>query len=109
RMPMGDIKASDFFWQDVLSYSGFGLLVLLLVGFLIVLMVYLPQTYQISRWLSVAEREMNRLKGTENGRMTAFLLHQLYEGNVADAQFGIYGEIKAGRKPYVAPGLRELL
>ncbi|MGC2396827.1 MAG: hypothetical protein WA579_12630, partial [Rhodomicrobium sp.] len=62
RHPMArHIKVGGSFWEDALSYSGFGLLVLLLVGFLVVLMVYLPQTYQISEWLTLAERDMNAL------------------------------------------------
>ena len=62
RHPMArHIKVGSSFWEDALSYSGFGLLVLLLVGFLVVLIVFLPQTYQISEWLTLAEREMNSL------------------------------------------------
>jgi hypothetical protein len=62
RHPMvRHIKVSSPFWENLLSYSGFGLLVLLLVGFLIVLMLYLPQTIQISEWLTLAEHEMNSL------------------------------------------------
>ena len=62
RHPMArHIKVGSSFWEDVLSYSGFGLLVLLLVGFLVVLIIFLPQTYQISEWLTLAEREMNAL------------------------------------------------
>ena len=37
RHPMArHIKVGSSFWENVLSYSGFGLLVLLLVGFLVV-------------------------------------------------------------------------
>ena len=61
RMPIGPIKVGDSFWHDLLSYSGFGIVVLLFIGFLIVLILYLPQTYQISEWLTLAEREMNAL------------------------------------------------
>src|SRR5208282_937998 len=62
RHPMArHIKVDSSFWEDALSYSGFGLLVLLLAGFLVLLIVYLPQTYQISEWLTLAEREMNGL------------------------------------------------
>ena len=62
RHPMArHIKVSSPFWENVLSYSGFGLLVLLLAGFFIVLLVYLPQTIQISEWLTLAERDLNSL------------------------------------------------
>jgi hypothetical protein len=159
------IKVGGSFWEDALSYSGFGLLVLLLVGFLVVLMVYLPQTYQISEWLTLAERDMNSLLrgwgggygnrkdvvkeradwltmipgssdpaaladvykeffnlnqedlksgGPQGGamgkaRMTAFLLRELYEGNVKNAQLKIFNEIANGGKPYVAPGIRQIV
>ncbi len=61
RLPIDGIKVSDSFWQDVLSYSGFGMIMLLLIGFLIVLAVFLPQTYVISDYLTLAERDMNTL------------------------------------------------
>ncbi|MGB9164082.1 MAG: hypothetical protein WCC41_06475 [Rhodomicrobium sp.] len=165
RHPMArHIKVGGSFWEDALSYSGFGLLVLLLVGFLVVLMVYLPQTYQISEWLTLAERDMNALLrgwgggysnrkdvvkeradwltmipdsdpaaladvykeffnlnqedlksgGSQGGamgkaRMTAFLLRELYEGNVKNAQLKIFNEVANGGKPYVAPGIRQIV
>ena len=147
-------------WHDVLSYSGFGIVVLLFVGFLIVLMIYLPQTYQISEWLTLAEREMNSLLrgwgggygnrkdvvkeraewlsmipsgnaelykqffelnqedlksgGPQGGsmgkaRFTAFLLRELYEGNVRNAQLKIFNEVKNGGKPFIAPGIRQIV
>jgi hypothetical protein len=161
------IKVSSPFWENLLSYSGFGLLVLLLVGFLIVLMLYLPQTIQISEWLTVAERDLNSLlRGWGGGlqkdtrkewvkeradwltmipgsdpaaladvykeffnknqsdlekggsqaapgsraRFTAFLLREIYEGNVKNAQLKIFNEIKSGNKdPYIAPGIRQIV
>ncbi|MGA9549036.1 MAG: hypothetical protein WBS14_15330 [Rhodomicrobium sp.] len=165
RHPMArHIKVGGSFWEDALSYSGFGLLVLLPVGFLVVLMVYLPQTYQISEWLTLAERDMNALLrgwgggysnrkdvvkeradwltmipdsdpaaladvykeffnlnqedlksgGSQGGamgkaRMTAFLLRELYEGNVKNAQLKIFNEVANGGKPYVAPGIRQIV
>jgi hypothetical protein len=165
RHPMArHIKVGGSFWEDALSYSGFGLLVLLLVGFLLLLIVYLPQTYQISEWLTLAERDMNSLLrgwgggygnrkdvvkeraewltmipdsdpgalvdvykefftlnqedlksgGPQGGamgkaRMTAFLLRELYEGNVKNAQLKIFNEVANGGKPYVAPGIRQIV
>ena len=159
------IKVGSSFWEDALSYSGFGLLVLLLVGFLVLLIVYLPQTYQISEWLTLAEREMNSLlrgwgggyrkcrkdvvkeraewltmipdsdpaaladvykkffnlnqedlksggsQGAAMGkaRMTAFLLRELYEGNVRNAQLKIFNEVANGGKPFIAPGIRQIV
>jgi hypothetical protein len=158
------IKVSNSFWENLLSYSGFGLLVLLLIGFLIVLMVFLPQTIQISEWLTLAERDLNSLLrgwggganrkdavkeradwltmipgssdpaaladvykeffnlnqeelksgGSQGGamgkaRLTAFLLRELYEGNVKNAQHKIFNEVATGGKPYVAPGIRQIV
>jgi hypothetical protein len=159
------IKVSNSFWENLLSYSGFGLLVLLLIGFLIVLMVFLPQTIQISEWLTLAERDLNSLLrgwgggyanrkdavkeradwltmipgssdptaladvykeffnlnqeelksgGSQGGamskaRLTAFLLRELYEGNVKNAQLKIFNEVATGGKPYVAPGIRQIV
>ena len=155
RMQIGPIKVGDSFWHDLLSYSGFGIVVLLFIVFLIVLILYLPQTYQISEWLTLAEREMNSLlRGWGGGlsagtrkdwvkeraewlsmipdgktdvsdiykkffdinqsdlasggpqatpmgraRFTAFLLREIYEGNVRNAQLKIFNEIKNGGKP----------
>jgi hypothetical protein len=42
-------------------------------------------------------------------RMTAFLLREIYEGNVETAQLKVYHEFKNGGKPFIAPGLRQLL
>ncbi len=42
-------------------------------------------------------------------RLTAFLLREIYEGNVKNAQLKIFNEIKNGGKPYVAPGIRQIL
>ena len=165
RMPIGPIKVGDSFWHDLLSYSGFGIVVLLFIVFLIVLILYLPQTYQISEWLTLAEREMNaQLRGWGGGfatparqgmvreraewlsmiqdgktdvadiykqffdlnqsdlasggaqgaamgraRFTAFLLREIYEGNVRNAQLKIYNEIKNGGKPFIAPGIRQIV
>ena len=167
RHPMArHIKVGSSFWEDVLSYSGFGLLVLLLVGFFVVVMVYIPQTYQISEWLTLAEREMNGLLrgwggglsgdarknmvkeradwltmipdsdpgalvdvykefftlnqddlksgGPQGGsmgkaRFTAFLLRELYEGNVRNAQLKIFNEVKNGGKPFIASGIRQIV
>jgi hypothetical protein len=105
-------RHTQLFWQDALSYAGFGIVVLLLVSFLIVLAIFLPQTYQISEHLTLAEREMNRLlRGGKvvEARATALLLHELYAGNVATAQLKIHNEIENGGKPFIAPGLRNLL
>ena len=166
RMPIGAIKVSDSFWHDALSYSGFGVVVFLFVGFLVVLALFLPRTYEISEWLSLAEREMSSLlrgwggglspdgrrgmarergewlsmipgsnpsavadvykdfftlnqKDLESGgpqggamgkaRLTAFLLREIYEGNVRNAQLKIFNEVKNGNKPFIAPGIRQIL
>ena len=42
-------------------------------------------------------------------RMTAFLLRELYEGNVKNAQLKIFNEIANGGKPYIAPGIRQIV
>ncbi len=174
QMPVGGareaLKVSGSFWHDVwqnvLSYSGFGILVLLLIAFLLWLLIFLPQAYQISQYLKQAEREMNGLlrgwgggyanrkdvvkeradwltmipssnpaamadvyknffdlnqedlksggpQGAAMGkaRMTAFLLREIYEGDVESAQRKIFDEteINDGKVPFIAPGLRQLL
>jgi hypothetical protein len=61
----------------------------------------------------VAENEKDlQSKGTAMGKasITAFLLRELYEGNVDAAQWKIAGDAKNSDKvPYVAPGIRELI
>jgi hypothetical protein len=165
RIPIGPIKVSDSFWHDVLSYSGFGIVVLLFLGFFIFLFIFLPQTIQIADWLTLAEREMNALLRAWSGgysnrkdvakeraewvsmipdtddpapfaeiyknffnlnqddlksggsqgaaigkvRMTAFLLRELYEGNVKNAQLKIFNEFANGGNPYIAPGIRQIV
>ena len=43
-------------------------------------------------------------------RITAFLLREVYEGNVETAQLKIVNEFKnSGKLPFIAPGLRQLL
>ena len=42
-------------------------------------------------------------------RMTAFLLREIYEGNVKNAQLKIFNEVANGGKPYVAPGIRQIV
>ena len=42
-------------------------------------------------------------------RMTAFLLRELYEGNVKNAQIKIFNEFANGGKPYIAPGIRQIV
>ncbi len=43
-------------------------------------------------------------------RLTAFLLREIYEGNVRNAQLKIFNEVKSGNKdPYVAPGIRQIV
>lgn len=50
-------------------------------------------------------------KGKAMGKasMTAFLLRELYEGNVSGAKMKVYNDIKNGDLPYIAPGIRELI
>ena len=50
-------------------------------------------------------------KGKAMGKasMTAFLLRELYEGNVSGAKMKVYSDIKNGDTPYIAPGIRELI
>jgi hypothetical protein len=42
-------------------------------------------------------------------RMTAFILREIYEGNVETAQLKVHHEVKAGSKPFIAPGLSKIL
>jgi hypothetical protein len=42
-------------------------------------------------------------------RLTAFLLRELYEGNVETAQLKVYNEFKNGGKPVIVAGLRQLI
>ena len=42
-------------------------------------------------------------------RLTAFLLREIYEGNVRNAQLKIFNEIKNGGKPFIAPGIRQIV
>ena len=143
-----------------LSFVAFGIVVLLLIGFLIVLVLYLPQTYEISEYLNLAERELNSLlrgwgggltadkrkaiareriemakavgtpealqkaydlnimdlqsggpQGSAMGRarFTAFLLREIYEGNVRNAQLKIFNEVRNGGKPYIASGVSQIV
>jgi hypothetical protein len=50
-------------------------------------------------------------KGAAMGKasITAFLLRELYEGNVNGAQMKVYSDVKNGGSPYVAPGIREII
>ena len=48
-------------WHDLRSYGLTAIVLLPLLVFLIVLLLFLPQTYQIADWLTLAEREMNSL------------------------------------------------
>jgi hypothetical protein len=57
------------------------------------------------------EKELQS-KGSALGKagMTAFLLREIYEGNVDGAQSKIAADtINGGKVPYVAPGIRELV
>ncbi len=57
------------------------------------------------------ERELAG-KGAALGRasITAFLLRELYEGNIEAAQSKILADLRnSGQLPYLAPGIRELL
>ncbi len=152
-------------WHDLRSYGLTAIVLLPLLVFLIVLLLFLPRTYQIAEWLTLAEREMNSLlRGWSGGysnrkdvvkeradwlsmipvtddpaafaevykkffdlnqddlktggpqgaamgkvRMTAFLLRELYEGNVRNAQLKIFNEFANGNKPYIAPGIRQIV
>ena len=152
-------------WHDLLSYGPVAIVSLVLLAFLIVLVLFLPQTYEIADWLTLAELEMNSLlrawgggyesrknvvkeraewlsmipdtddpaplaeayknffdliqedlksggsQGAAMGkaRMTAFLLREIYEGNVKNAQLKIFNEVASGGKPYIAPGIRQIV
>jgi hypothetical protein len=136
-------------WRELLNDAGFGITVLVLLSFLTLLSVYLPQTYKISEYLTLAERDLNEclrenlqtppvfrqfdiliamLKDAHpsvqeelarlrqimaepsgKARMTAFLLRELYEGNVGNAQLKIFNEVVNGGKPYIAPGIRQIV
>lgn len=68
---IGDIRVGSF-WPDFPSYSGFEILIFLLIvvfaALLISYLIYLPQTYQIAEWLTLAEREFNgQLRGWGGG------------------------------------------
>ncbi len=147
----------------MVSYFALGLLGLLgLVIFIVLFIVvlFLPQTYQISEWLTLAERDLNsclrawgggmsadarkaiaeerirlaQLEGTPEAmqesrlmnmsdlntggphglamgkaRYTAFLLRELYEGKVRNAQLKVYNDVKNGGKPYIAPGIWQII
>ncbi len=142
------ILLDRFPWRDLLDYAGFGIVMLSLPVTLILLIVYLPRAYQISEYLTLAERDLNDcLRGNAQppvlkqfdalmamlkdvhpsvkeeltrfrqimaepsgrARTTAFLLRELYEVNVQNAQLKIYNDFKNGEKPYIAPGIRQLL
>ena len=130
-------------YDYLLFYAPAAIVLLPLLVFLIVLVLFLPQTYQIAEWLTLAEREMNSLlRGWSGGysnrkdvvkeradwlsmipdtgdtaaladmgkvRMTAFLLRELYEGNVGNAQLKIFNEFANGGNPYIAPGIRQIV
>ncbi|MBI4724744.1 MAG: hypothetical protein HY765_07135, partial [Rhodomicrobium sp.] len=59
--------------------------------------------------------ELNRQdmasRGATMGKasMTAFLLRELYQGSVGRAKRKVFGEMKSGATPFVAPGIRELI
>ena len=143
-----------------LSYIAFGVFGAGVLGFLILLAIYLPQAYTISEYLILAERDLNswlrawggglsadarkalaaeRIRWLQmpetpdakrvlldmnfsdlatggpqgfaigRARFTAFLLREIYEGNVKNAQLKVYSEVKDGRKPYIGPGIRQIL
>jgi hypothetical protein len=62
--------------------------------------------------VAVNEKELQG-KGAAMGKasITAFLLRELYEGNVDTAQSKIYAETlnNEGKPPYIAPGIYELV
>ena len=148
----------------VLSYFALGLLGMLIFVILftlfLVLASFIARSYQISEWLTLAERDLNsclrgwgggmsadarkavaeerirlaQLVGTPEAmqearlmnmsdlntggpqgmamgmaRSTAFLLREIYEGNVRNAQLKVYNDVKNGGKPYIAPGIRQIL
>jgi hypothetical protein len=168
--------STSSWWRDWLPSSrdlpSFGPAAIILVTFLvllivslIVLLLYLPKTYEIADWFTLAEREMNSLLRSWSGgylnrkehvkeradwlqmipitedpatfadiykkffdlnqdaltsggpqgaamgkvRMTAFLLREIYEGNVNNAQLKIFNEFANGGKPYIAPGIRQMV
>jgi hypothetical protein len=159
-------------WDNLRAYGLSAAFLLPLLIFLIVLLLFLPRTYQIAEWLTLAEREMNALlrawgggysgesrknvvkeradwlgmipvtddpapfaeiyksffdlnqedlksggpQGAAMGkvRMTAFLLRELYEGNVKNAQLKIFNEFENSPKkpkepPFIAPGIRQIV
>lgn len=157
-------------WDDLRTYGLPAAVLLPFVVFLILLLLFLPRTYQIADWLTLAEREMNSLlrgwgggyanrkdvvkeradwlgmipvtddpapfadvykkffdlnqedlksggpQGAAMGkvRMTAFLLRELYEGNVKNAQLKIFNDFYNSPKvpkepPFIAPGIRQIV
>ena len=55
------VKPGTSWWNELRPYGLAAAFVLPLLVFLIVLLLFLPQTYQIADWLTLAEREMNSL------------------------------------------------
>jgi hypothetical protein len=146
-------------WHDLLSYTPAAIILLVLVVLLVLLLINYPQTYKLSEYLTLAERELNALLrgwgggysnrkdvvkeradwlsmipgtpevykqffelnqedlksgGPQGGamgkaRFTAFLLREIYEGNVRNAQIKILNELKSGGKPHIAAGIREIV
>lgn len=154
-------------WDDVIIFGGSGLIVLVIAAVFVWFgRLVFVQAYEISDYLTLAEREMNGLlRGWGGGlptdarkkmaeeraswlamipkdsaeavaevykafyeqnqkelgggpqadsmgraRLTAFLLREVYEGNIALAQLKIINEFKnSGKLPFVVSGLRQLL
>ena len=52
----------------------------------------------------------NKGNAMSRASITAFLLRELYEGNVETAQSKIWAEVvNTGKPPYIAPGIYELV
>ncbi|MGA7326326.1 MAG: hypothetical protein WBX25_18045 [Rhodomicrobium sp.] len=69
--------------------------------------------YQTVAHLAFEANEKDfQVRGSTLGkaRITAFLLRELYQGNVEQAQKKVFGDTRNnGQVPYVAPGIRELI
>jgi hypothetical protein len=70
-----------------------------------------PEAMQEARLMNMSDFNTGGPQGMAMGRarFTAFLLRELYEGNVRNAQLKVYNDVKNGGKPYIAPGIRQII
>ncbi len=70
-----------------------------------------PEAMQQAHLMNTSDRITGGPQGTAMGsaRFTAFLLRELYEGKVRNAQLKVYNDVKNGGKPYIAPGIWQII